>query len=117
MSLPNETIIYHRSLCFTMLTKDSIIRTLERHGKTLRGFGVKHIELFGSYARGEQHRGSDIDFLVTYEKDRGTYIDMLDVLHFLEDTFHKKIDVVKPHLIRRELRHDILGGERVAARI
>lgn len=100
-----------------MLTKASIIKLVERHGKTLRSFGVKRIELFGSYARGEQRSGSDIDFLVTYEDGRGTYNDMLDVLHFLEDLFRRKIDVVKPHLIRRELQQDILGGERIAARI
>jgi len=34
----------------------------ERHG-------VLHLDLFGSFARGEEGPGSDVDFLVTFQED------------------------------------------------
>jgi len=100
------------------LTKEVILDTLHKHRKELKDLGVMKLTLFGSYARDEQKETSDIDFLVEYEKGRGNYRDSLGLLHLLRDKiFNKEIDIVKPSLIRQELREEILGGIQHAAKI
>ncbi len=36
----------------------------------LRSYGAKKIAVFGSYARGEQRKGSDLDLLVEFKQDK-----------------------------------------------
>ncbi len=50
------------------LTRPQILGALQRNDETLRRYSVKRIGLFGSYARGEETAGSDIDFVVEFEK-------------------------------------------------
>jgi predicted nucleotidyltransferase len=99
------------------LTKEIILEKLHEYKLQIREFGVKKLTLFGSYARDEQKKTSDIDFLVEFKKGRGLFRDYVGLLHFLEDTFNKKIDLGKTHLVREELKEDILGGIQYAAKI
>ena len=49
------------------ITRDEILEKLEENGEAIRAFGVRRLGIFGSYARGEQKRASDIDFLVDFD--------------------------------------------------
>lgn len=99
------------------LTKEIILDTLHKNRKQIRSFGVKKIILFGSYARDEQNKNSDIDFLVEFEEGRGLFRDYVSLLHLFEDIFNKKIDLVKPSLVREELKEFIFGGIQIEARV
>jgi predicted nucleotidyltransferase len=55
--------------------------------------------------------------LVEFEKSRGLFDDYIGVLHLIEDLFDKKVDIVKPKLVREELKDSILGGKRIGAKI
>lgn len=58
-------------------------------------FGVEEIGLFGSYARGEEQVGSDIDILVKMQKQSiSSYFNLLD---FLEAKLRVKVDLVTKH--------------------
>lgn len=99
------------------LTKETILEILHENKSKIRSFGVKKIILFGSFARDEQKETSDIDFLVEFKKNRGNYDDFIKLLHLLEDTFNKKIDLVEPEYVREELKSYIFGGELYEARV
>lgn len=100
------------------LTKEKILEILKINGPKIRSFGVKKLILFGSFARNEQKKTSDIDFLVEFYKIRDSNVDdYLDLLFFLEDTFNRKIDLVKPHLVREFLKPYILEGIQYKATI
>ncbi|MBI1875840.1 MAG: nucleotidyltransferase family protein [Acidobacteria bacterium] len=71
------------------LTRARILKTLRDHDETLKKYSVKRIGLFGSYARGEQKRGSDIDLLVEFEKP--TYDNFYDLIVYLEKLFGRKV--------------------------
>ena len=76
------------------LTRARIIKTLRDHDETLKKYSVKRIGLFGSYARGKQKRGSDIDFLVEFDKP--TYDNFYDLIVYLEKLFGRKVEVLTP---------------------
>jgi len=50
--------------------------------------------LFGSYARGEQKRSSDVDLLVEFDKDAKLGFRFAGMVCELEDLLHKKVDLV-----------------------
>ena len=74
------------------LTSRIIIKKLEKEKNKLKERGVKKIGLFGSYAKGKQKDGSDIDILVTFDKiDFDNYMDLIS---FLEKVLKRKVDLV-----------------------
>ena len=55
--------------CMSARTLDELMVELQLLMPTLRKrFKVETIGIFGSYARGEQSEGSDVDILVTYSQ-------------------------------------------------
>ncbi len=100
-----------------MLTKENILAGLEKQRTKLKKMGVVSIELFGSYAKDTQTIKSDIDFLVEFGEGKGTFRNHFELLHFLKKTFKTEIDIIKPHLIREELKESILEGERLVAQL
>lgn len=75
------------------MDREDIIKFLTEH-KTVfaERYGVLKIGLFGSYVRGEARDDSDIDIAVELEKDQISD-HYFSLLHFLEDTLGKKIDL------------------------
>ncbi|MDD3136452.1 MAG: nucleotidyltransferase family protein [Methanoregula sp.] len=56
-------------------------------------FGVKRIGIFGSFARGEQTKKSDVDVLVDFLPDRETYQNYMNLYDFLEELCRRKVDL------------------------
>jgi uncharacterized protein len=78
-----------------MLSKETIKRRLNQNKTRLTGFGIEHIGLFGSYARGEQNEKSDIDLLISFETGKETFNNFMDLCYFLDEVFEgEKIEVV-----------------------
>ena len=47
-------------------TKEDVLAFVQQNRAQSISFGVKRMGLFGSFLRGEQNRGSDIDVLVEF---------------------------------------------------
>ncbi len=86
------------------LTKKVILSQIQKNNEKIKSFGVKNMWLFGSYAKDEQKKGSDIDFLVEFVDGRGLFDDFFGLLNYLENKFKRKVDIGKKHLIREELK-------------
>lgn len=65
---------------------------------------VVKAEVFGSYARGEQSKESDIDFLVEFEGDK-TLIDIANLRKELERALSKKVDVLTYNSVKDNMQH------------
>jgi predicted nucleotidyltransferase len=78
----------------TILSKELIKQSLVDNRETLRKYGVKRIDLFGSHVRGTATAGSDIDFIVELER----------LTLFLEDLFKKNVDLVTATSIKSRLQ-------------
>ena len=74
--------------------------------KLLKNNKVRKIAIFGSYARGEQKPGSDIDFLAEFDPD-ADLLDQVGLKQDLEKFFGKAIDVITPGSINKYLRNRI----------
>jgi len=85
---------------------DQILKRLQAHRHAIRAYGVRSLGLFGSYARGEQKQGSDLDFVVEFErKSFDAYMDLKD---YLENLFGRRVDLVISDTIKPRLRETIL---------
>jgi len=74
--------------------RNEIIATLRAHRQELRRRGVRHAAIFGSIARDEAKRGSDIDIMV--ELDPGAPIGVFEyvgITQYLSDLFPTHVDV------------------------
>ena len=59
----------------------------------LNKYGINEVYLFGSYARGEANKNSDID--IYCEKGNiKTFIDQENLIEELEDALKKKVDII-----------------------
>lgn len=76
------------------LTGQEIIEALKERSDILRKHKVKKIGLFGSYARGEQRKNSDIDFLVEFEEP--SFDNFMGLSYYLEDLFGRKVEILTP---------------------
>jgi len=56
-------------------------------------YRVQSVEVFGSYARGEEGRDSDLDLLVTFTEPPGL-LEFIELEHYLSDTFGVEVDLV-----------------------
>ena len=68
-----------------------------------RKYGVKSLAVFGSMARGDDHEGSDVDVLVTFE-GRANFDDVMGLKLDLEDLFGRRVDLGTPDTLRPEMR-------------
>lgn len=83
-----------------------VFREIRKKRGQIRRYGVKRLGLFGSVARGEARPRSDLDFLVELEPK--TFDNYMDLKFYLEDLFHRKVDLVMPDAIKPALRPIIL---------
>jgi uncharacterized protein len=68
---------------------------------------VDHLYLFGSVARNEGRPESDLDFLVEF-KETVSLFELINLKLFLEDLFHRKVDVVPREDLREEIKSEVL---------
>src|SRR3990170_2079844 len=99
---------------------ETIIIILKEHKQEMRDkYGVKEIGIFGSYVRGEQREGSDVDVLVEFEQEaRPSLFGFVALQEELCDLLGTKVDLVdrrglKPYIGRRILSEVVwlLGGD------
>lgn len=70
--------------------------------------GASNVRIFGSVARGEEHKDSDVDFLVDMESDR-SLLDRIGLIQDLEDLLERKVDVATVPGLRDYFRERILS--------
>jgi predicted nucleotidyltransferase len=85
------------------------IEILKKHEDVInQKYGVKEIGVFGSFARGEEKEGSDIDFLVEFKEGSKTFDNYIDLKYFLQDLFGRSVDLVTVQALKPQLKDDIL---------
>ncbi|MEI6058678.1 MAG: nucleotidyltransferase family protein [archaeon] len=76
----------------------------------LKSHKVTKASIFGSYARGEQNKKSDVDILIEIDNSVGL-IEFIGLKLMLQKTLKKKVDLVEYETIRPELKENIMRDE------
>ena len=80
--------------------RKKILQIAARHG-------ARKVRVFGSVARGEAHRGSDIDFLVEMDEGR-SLLDHAALILDLERLLKRPVDVASERGLRPPVRKEVL---------
>lgn len=77
--------------------------------KVLRGKNIKRAGIFGSFARGDNSKESDIDILI--EPPKGIGLGFVTIQIELEKALKKKVDLLSYRAINPKLKEKILNEE------
>ena len=89
--------------------KKEIIKIIRNNKPEMEShYGVQRLGLFGSYVRGKQRKKSDIDILVTFNRDIDLF-DFLDLREYLESHLHAKVDLVMETALKPAIGKRILS--------
>jgi len=76
----------------------------------LKEAGVTRSSVFGSYARGENKKNSDIDLLIDFPRGRGLF-EFVGLQDKLKDALGRKVDLVTYNSIHPLLKDRILAEQ------
>lgn len=89
-------------------SKNKILKILaDLKGEIKHKYKAKIKGIFGSFARGEQKRTSDIDILVDFEEDADLF-DFTGLALFLEEKLNLNVDIVPEKSLRKEIKSSVL---------
>jgi predicted nucleotidyltransferase len=92
-----------------MSTKfEKIKLILTSHRRRLTNLGTRHLAIFGSIARNEGTKSSDIDILVDFDSKKGLF-GFADLKFYLEEILHSDIDLVSTRALHPALKKRILN--------
>jgi predicted nucleotidyltransferase len=90
-------------------TRDEIRQTLRQHLSELaQRYGVVSLRLFGSYVRGEQRPGSDVDLLVEIDNPQLTLLQFVELRDYLSALLGVRVDLVEKETLKPTLGAQIL---------
>lgn len=107
-----ESDCSYRKMRYQAISLKRIMEELRQHMPELeQRYKVKTLGVFGSYIRGEQHEGSDLDLLVEFH-DPPSLLKFIEMEYYLSDLLGVKVDLVmkdalKPAIGQRVLKEVI----------
>ena len=102
----NKSMATQRKVKVTSL--DEIKDVIEKHRPELkRQFHVDKIGVFGSYARGDQKKRSDVDFLVSFDKSISLFT-LGGLYEYLKEIIGTDVDVVPGEDLRPEFSDSVM---------
>lgn len=96
--------------------KSPVLKKLTAAAPAIRTkFGVTRIGIFGSFARGEQTRKSDVDILVDFASGHANLKNFIGLCDYLEELFRRRVDLLMENslsdLIRPYIEKDVIWIE------
>jgi hypothetical protein len=90
------------------MKQKEVLNILKSHQEELQRLGVKELTLFGSVARNEAGRRSDVDLLVEIERPMGLF-GLLRIQYFIEKILGGvMVDLVTKEALLEDIRDDIM---------
>ena len=90
------------------MNRDIQVILQEHKNYLVEKFGVMEIAIFGSYARGEQMKDSDVDLIVDFKEGWKTFDNYMNLKFYLEELFGKKVDLVIKSAINPRIKPFII---------
>lgn len=91
-----------------MVSLEKIKSTLSHQKSKLRAsFNIKNLGIFGSFVRGEQKKGSDLDVLVEFAEPIGLFR-FIELEELLTEMLGVKVDLVSKKALKPRIGERIL---------
>jgi uncharacterized protein len=88
--------------------RSAVIKKLESKAPAIRSqYGVTKIGIFGSFARGEQTRKSDVDVLVDFASGHATLKNFVGLAEYLEALFKRNVDLITVEGLDKYIRQRV----------
>jgi len=108
-----DSLVYDAKVTAVYLILENLMdrEIRERLGKAKNYLGEKYrlskIGVFGSYARGDEKPGSDIDILVEFSSTPDLF-EFFEIEEYLERVLDRKIDLVREKAIKKQMKDEIM---------
>jgi len=77
----------------------------------LKKNNVVRAGIFGSFARGEQKKNSDVDILVDIKNNEMSLLDMVKLKMLLEKMINRKVDLIEYSMLHPLIKKEVLKEE------
>lgn len=91
-----------------MTTLDKIEQKKNIISQYCRANGISYLGVFGSVARGEENRSSDIDFVVDLNSEK-SLLEFARIKIDLENMFSKKVDLAIRKNLKSRIREKVIS--------
>lgn len=108
-----ERKVFNNRDLIIIMTKhtDEIEKIKARIVPMLREHGVVRAGIFGSYARGDQKKGSDVDILVEVKGEKFSLFDLVELEGELKKILKRRVDLLTYAGLNHLLKRRILSEE------
>ncbi len=89
------------------MERQEVLDKLSAHRAELQEMGVESVAVFGSVARDEADNTSDVDLLVTFNREIGLF-HFAHVRRRLSEILGCPVDLVTQRALREEMRDEVL---------
>ena len=89
------------------MKRDEAISRLRRHEADLKRLGVELLYMFGSTARGEANRDSDVDLFFDHQKGKLGLFELMDVKERAASILRQKTDIMTRSSLHPRLKKRI----------
>lgn len=83
------------------------VEILKSHQTDLLNQGVRKLSIFGSLARNESSKGSDVDILIDFDSKRGLFA-FVGLKNYMESILRCEVDLVTKNALHPALKSRIL---------
>lgn len=87
------------------MDRGDVIQTLRAHEPELKAAGILHLRLFGSIARNEASRSSDVDLVAEFDRSKKlTLLSMVRLENRLSELLGVKVDLSPLNSMKEAVR-------------
>lgn len=91
------------------MTLLDIKKSMETLMPLLRKKGVQEVFVFGSFAKGTEKKGSDLDFLVSFGEESPSLFTLAEIQSVLSHHFSVPVDLGTVKMLRPDIKDKVLS--------
>lgn len=89
------------------MNRKDVLTKLKQHRQEFEALGVEHLCLFGSVAREENTRGSDVDVMAVFQPKARPGLKVVHLHRRLEEILGGPVDLIRAPVKNNGLQHSI----------